>query len=201
MLRSPETDSFDLLEVDSQWSVWIGSISTTTVSTECDFCDSDVDCNLNGICNNNGLCDCYDEYGAQFLGTHCQTKVLDSCRTIVGEGFNETFSISYYPKSLEFDGPENTFDTLFSLYSRPVYRYIGGMDNHDIDPTTDFLFLMYTGSRWFGVMYDLLQPPLSWSRKHPGQNMTMSDLVESNLEFHGEKSDAPVMDSSCDGLI
>jgi len=184
LLRSPETDSFDLLEVGSQWSVWIGSIATTTVSTECDFCSSDVDCNLNGNCID-GLCDCHDEYGAQFLGTHCQTKVLDSCRTIVGEGFNETFSINYYPKSLQFDGPASTFDTIFSLYSRPVYRYIGGgAEEHDIDPTTEFLFLMYTGSRWFGVQYDLLQPPLSWSRKHPGQNMTMSDLFESNYEFH-----------------
>jgi len=184
LLRSPETDSFNLLEVDSHWSVWIGSISTTTVSTECDSCDTDVDCNLNGNCIK-GQCDCHDEYGAQFLGSHCQTKVLDSCRTIVGEGGNETFSINYYPKSLRFDGPANTFDTLFSLYSKPVYRYIGGgMEEHNIDLGTDFIFLMYTGSRWFGVWYNLLEPPLSWSNKHPGQNMTVSDLFESNLEFH-----------------
>ena len=56
LLRSPETDKFDLLDVDGSFQIWAGDISETEVSIVCDECQDNSDCNLNGICNANGEC-------------------------------------------------------------------------------------------------------------------------------------------------
>lgn len=85
LLRSPETDVFDFLEVgDGGWQVWAGVISDTKLSSVCNKCSDDSDCNLNGECNtSNGECKCRVEDGTEYFGTHCEIKIKDQCRTIV----------------------------------------------------------------------------------------------------------------------
>jgi len=164
LLRSPETDSYDLLEVNPSWSIWVGVIGSTSVSITCNECNDNTDCNLNGQCVD-GSCQCYRGDGAQFLGMHCETKLTDECQTIIGEGNNETFSISYYSPT-----PNGTADVLFQEYSRPVYTYISGMyDVHE----DDIIWMMYTGSRWFGMWFNLEQI-----------NATEEELVVGTQEFH-----------------
>jgi len=60
LLRSPETTSYDLLDVDVVWDVWVGIISQAEVSVICNWCNEDTDCNLNGWCVN-GECQCFDD--------------------------------------------------------------------------------------------------------------------------------------------
>ncbi len=114
LLRSAETDEFDLLNVDGSWKVWVGVIDSTEVSVSCNICSENTDCNLNGQCVD-GSCKCFNDAGAQFLGTHCETRLSVSCKSIIGEGGNETFSVQYYSES------GGKPDTLFQEYSRPVY--------------------------------------------------------------------------------
>ena len=43
LLRSPETDSFNLLEVSGDWVVWTGVINNgATFQTYCNLCDSEA---------------------------------------------------------------------------------------------------------------------------------------------------------------
>lgn len=152
LLRSPQTDEFDLMNVGTDWSIWTGVIGKTQVSFACNKCSDNTDCNLNGQCID-GECKCNNGAGVQYLGTHCETKLSDSCRTIVGEIHAETFSIEYYSSTGRSDGP---LDMLFQEYSRPVYTYIGGDEDEDKDielAEDDILILMYSGSRWFGMWF------------------------------------------------
>ena len=81
LLRSPQTDEYDLLNVQGEWSIWVGRIDTTKVSISCNTCNDDVDCNLNGECQDNGTCKC--RIGAtSYLGTHCEIQLKESCGTI-----------------------------------------------------------------------------------------------------------------------
>ena len=43
LLRSPETDEYDLLNVQGEWSIWLGRIDTTSVSISCNRCREDAD--------------------------------------------------------------------------------------------------------------------------------------------------------------
>lgn len=44
LLRSPETDSFNLLEVSGDWSIWTGVINTgASFHSYCNSCDSEAD--------------------------------------------------------------------------------------------------------------------------------------------------------------
>ena len=46
-------------------------------------CDEDSDCNLNGECNKvTGKCECDEVDGVTYLGTHCEVKMTDECKTI-----------------------------------------------------------------------------------------------------------------------
>ena len=100
----------------------------------------------------------------QYLGTHCENSLKDSCQTIVGgastvflscnfrlfyfspysylfivERENETFSVSMFKKEL------------FQEYSRPVYsHYYEGNPGIADDA---HLLLIYTGNRWFGSYF------------------------------------------------
>ena len=66
ILRSPETEEFDLLNVPSNWQVWTGVISTTEVHTACNECNDATDCNLNGQCVE-GSCKCDNTSGVRDL--------------------------------------------------------------------------------------------------------------------------------------
>ena len=58
-MRSKETDAYDLMDVSSDWEVWVGAIvPEAQMSITCNECRSDaeysgggdMDCNLNGLC-------------------------------------------------------------------------------------------------------------------------------------------------------
>lgn len=164
-LVHPETDEFDLLNVGSDWRIWVGVIDSTTVHITCNECSDNTDCNLNGQCVD-GNCQCYTDNGAKYLGMHCETRLADECNTIIGETRNQTFSIDWYT-STGPGGPENT---LFQEYSRPVYTYISGMDEVAED---DIMWLVYTGNRWFGLWFNLKE-----------RNSTAEELVVRTENFH-----------------
>ena len=85
LLRSEETEVYDIEEVQGPWQVWEGVIRTTDVQISCNECDEDYDCNLNGVCKEDGSCECYDDVdGLTFLGPHCEIRVKDECHTIAG---------------------------------------------------------------------------------------------------------------------
>ena len=65
-MRSKETDAYDLMDVSSDWDVWVGAIvPEAQMSITCNECRSDaeysgggdMDCNLNGVCID-GECEC-----------------------------------------------------------------------------------------------------------------------------------------------
>ena len=69
LLRSPETETFNLLDVEEKWDVWVGDIVKVEVTTVCNECNDNYDCNLNGVCNKSSKeCECNDEDGVQYLG-------------------------------------------------------------------------------------------------------------------------------------
>jgi len=144
LLRSPETDTYDFLEVgDGKWEIWAGVISETTVSSKCNLCENDSDCNLNGDCNlDTGKCECHDHLGDNitFIGTHCEVRVKDQCRTIISEE-GDRWSI---------DVARNYSSDLFESYSRPTYIYVDGLPE-DVETESDDLALLYSGNRWFTV--------------------------------------------------
>ncbi len=61
-----------------------GVISDTKVGITCNECNDDADCNLNGKCQDDGACKCDNVDGMSFLGPHCEVRLRDRCRTIVG---------------------------------------------------------------------------------------------------------------------
>ena len=63
MLRSPETDAFDLEDIIGQWQIWVGSIGKADVSISCNSCKDESDCNLNGQCTEEKTCNCTTEDG------------------------------------------------------------------------------------------------------------------------------------------
>ena len=148
LLRSPETDTYDFLEVgDGNWEIWSGVISETSVSSKCNVCEDDSDCNLNGDCNlDTGKCECHDHLGDNitFMGTHCEVKVKDQCRTIVSEA-GDRWSI---------DVATSFGADLFESYSRPTYLYVDGLPEEEEPPESDDLALLYSGDRWFMVVMD-----------------------------------------------
>jgi len=84
LLRSEETEVYDIEEVQGPWQVWEDVIGTTDVHISCNECSENSDCNLNGECKD-GSCECYDDVdGVTFLGPHCEVRVKDECRTIAG---------------------------------------------------------------------------------------------------------------------
>ena len=95
LLRSEETEVYDIEEVQGPWQVWEGVIGTTDVHISCNECDENSDCNLNGECKD-GRCECYDDVdGVTFLGPHCEVRVKDECRTIAGGKYRAAFEVIY----------------------------------------------------------------------------------------------------------
>lgn len=164
LLRSPETTEYDLLDVPGDWSIWLGVIDTSTVSYSCNRCNEDTDCNLNGNCID-GKCMCNRDEGADYLGTHCQVKLKESCGTISSEDTNVTYAIEYYSSS--GNGPA---DTLFEEYNRPVYTHVSGYPGV---VEGDNQWLIYTGRRWFGLTFNVIE-----------MNATIADVIRGTKNFH-----------------
>jgi len=162
LLRSEETTEFDLLNVATKWKVWVGVIGQTDVSYSSNECIENIDCNLNGDCVNS-RCQCYNRTGVEYLGTHCEVKLEDSCQTLIGESHNETWHITYNPSNGNFD--DGPFDTLREQYSRPVYTL-------PISETEECV-LVYVGDRWFGLCYKL------------GEDFTWEHGIMLMAESHG----------------
>eukprot|EP00585_Thalassiosira_rotula_P005858 CAMPEP_0196159518 /NCGR_PEP_ID=MMETSP0910-20130528/46361_1 /TAXON_ID=49265 /ORGANISM="Thalassiosira rotula, Strain GSO102" /LENGTH=684 /DNA_ID=CAMNT_0041424439 /DNA_START=132 /DNA_END=2186 /DNA_ORIENTATION=+ len=146
LLRSPETDEFDLLNVVGEWSIWFGVIDTTHLSYSCTKCNTDTDCNLNGLCVD-GDCECNVEEETSYLGPHCEVKLKDKCASIFDGAMNMTWSIFKYSQV-----PGGPPDTLFEEYNRPVYVNTWGIEYRE----GDMHWLLYTGSRWKYVGFNYL---------------------------------------------
>lgn len=167
LLRSPETTEFDLLNVQGDWSIWLGRIDTTRVGMSCNECMSDTDCNLNGICQKDGTCKCkVDQVGNGFIGTRCEIKLKSGCGTIMSEETNVTYSIQRYSP----DGISPP-DTLFQEYNRPVYTHIKGFPNAT---KGDVYWLLYSGRRWFGIGFNVID-----------LNATEEDVIRGTINYHG----------------
>lgn len=91
LLKSPETDSFNLLEVSGDWIIWTGTMNNgATFQTTCNTCDSVAECNYHGICTTDGTCECDSEQLGDFQvrlhsGTHCEFAHPIFARDIVQE--------------------------------------------------------------------------------------------------------------------
>ena len=74
------------MDVKGPWQVWKGVIEMTDVRITCNECDDDEDCNLNGVCQEDGSCKCDEDAlgGVTLLGPHCEVRLKDECRTILG---------------------------------------------------------------------------------------------------------------------
>ena len=161
--------TYDLLDVDGEWSIWLGRIDKSRVEYTCATCSDNASCNLNGVCNGGGKCDCNSVAGTKYLGMHCEVKLEDdACGTIVSEVNNVVFLIQYLP-SPDGSGQPNT---LFKTYNRPIYTHIQGMPCIN---EGDIYWLVFTSRKWFGIRVNLLE-----------LNATLEMLLELTKNFHGE---------------
>jgi len=165
LLRSPPTNEYDLLEVSGSWSIWLGVISPADVTYSCNTCDGPSDCNLNGNCVD-GECQCKSRTGLEYMGTHCQVKLKDSCGSIITETSNITYSTLFLE---DVDGNENK---MLQVYNRPIYNHIEGFPGAKED---DLSWIIYTGWRWVYIGVN------------PGEvNSTVDEVISSMENYHGE---------------
>ncbi|KAL7539202.1 hypothetical protein ACHAXR_009093 [Thalassiosira sp. AJA248-18] len=87
LLKSPATETYDLMEVSGEWSIWVGKINHGAhMSVTCNSCNDDTDCNLNGKCMDNSKCECDDKAG--YEGLHCELE--KPCPRLIGK-YNDTW--------------------------------------------------------------------------------------------------------------
>lgn len=142
LLRSPETSSYNLLEVDSSWSIWTGVISTgSTFQTSCNKCYSDADCNYHGTCEDKKcVCDKRPIDGIPlYNGMQCQySRPCPQLEGVEGDLWNIV--------------PMDTCQP-WKAYGRGVYSYYMG-GNMSVDTTIDYVALIYSGSRWLATVHE-----------------------------------------------
>jgi len=62
LAMSPTTEAYRLEETtDTQWKIWAGVVTTTTLTITDNYCELDSDCSLNGECKD-GECECFDNW-------------------------------------------------------------------------------------------------------------------------------------------
>lgn len=142
LMKSPQTDSYDLLEVMGDWSIWTGIIeSGVTIRTICNECESESDCNFHGTCMDDGVC-------------HCKTHAVDGYSLYTGP-------LCQYPVPCsELRGNSGDLWNLIMLdnhtflesFGRGVYRYESGGDMEDM--MSIISVLLYAGSRWLNVDFN-----------------------------------------------
>ncbi|KAL7549956.1 hypothetical protein ACHAWF_013212 [Thalassiosira exigua] len=127
LLRSPITDTFDLLGVTGAWDVWVGVIENeATMLVRSNDCMDDNDCNFNGRCSNY-KCQCTNP---EYEGVLCERR--KPCLSMEGELGNFT------SKSL--------WTVSFTQNCQPMYAY-GRAIYYSIDVSEQYNIL-YSGSRW-----------------------------------------------------
>mmetsp|Transcript_40394 Transcript_40394/g.87235 ORF Transcript_40394/g.87235 Transcript_40394/m.87235 type:complete len:579 (-) Transcript_40394:585-2321(-) len=165
LLRSPETDEYDVLNVEGDWDVWFGVIGATPLKYSCTECSTDTDCNFNGQCVNRE-CECNVEEETTFLGPHCEVKLKDKCATIFDGTMNLTWSIFRYSQV-----PGGPPGAIFEEYDRPVYFNIEGLDSRE----GDIHSLIYTGRRWKYIRFNYLDV-----------NISFEEMLLFMHNYHGE---------------
>ncbi|KAL7454765.1 hypothetical protein ACHAWC_008115 [Mediolabrus comicus] len=142
LLKSSETTSFNLLEVEGGWQIWTGTVSNgAKVEVFCNECDSAVDCNYHGQCVDK-KCQCESSTDLEgYFGHSCQFK--KPCLQMRGEN-NDTWRVGWVDI--------NEMKPFFA-YERPAYLYEGGWQNITF-PEEDAVIMTYGGSRWFGAYYE-----------------------------------------------
>mmetsp|Transcript_20385 Transcript_20385/g.58971 ORF Transcript_20385/g.58971 Transcript_20385/m.58971 type:complete len:591 (-) Transcript_20385:139-1911(-) len=117
LLRSPETDSYDIIELaeEREWFVWRGLIETNyRVSIECNECNDNADCNYNGKCahdseSDSDICVCDENH----FGVACQFQ--QPCEVIRSEKDSTT------TLTLLADPNDEEGTKFVESYGRPVY--------------------------------------------------------------------------------
>ncbi len=159
LLRSPTTDSYDLLEVLGDWSIWTGVIENgVTIHVSCNECESESDCNFHGKCMDR-VCYCNTEddvgYG-RFTGTHCQHPL--PCRRLRGNG-GDIWNLLTLDKH-----------TFWKTFGRGVYSYESG--GNITASSSEYPVLIFSGSRWLAVLLD------------NSGNYTIDHWIEYSRELH-----------------
>mmetsp|Transcript_27009 Transcript_27009/g.46065 ORF Transcript_27009/g.46065 Transcript_27009/m.46065 type:complete len:646 (-) Transcript_27009:335-2272(-) len=163
LLRSPDTLSYDLMDVTGEWQIWVGVINhNAKMDATCNGCETDTDCNLNGVCTIDQRCDCGD---SQYYGLHCELE--RPCSRIRGN-YNDTWSMLF-----------NRQCGYLQEYGRPVYSLENIGDAQKIIKhkmkylnDDDIFNLIYQGSRWFAV------------RLPGGKHLEIEDIEHKSREFH-----------------
>ncbi|KAL7487697.1 hypothetical protein ACHAW6_013274 [Cyclotella cf. meneghiniana] len=134
---------YDLLDVPADsWSVWVGTITNADVSVSCNSCSDSVDCNLNGECLG-GKCECdKSDASVRIFGLRCQHKLKEECASIKGND-DQTWLVGTWPNR-----------SLFTAYSRPTYGWYGNTFEKYNLTQDDSLFLIFSGSRWLGIVFN-----------------------------------------------
>lgn len=177
LLRSPNTDEFDLLDVPHTWEIWVGVIDNEAqMSVACNECRDDTDCNLNGVCTDKE-CVCTNP---DYAGRHCELEL--PCARIISDLSNETWSVV----------TTKNCETFVHEYERPIYTLLGERnitgdiaipetlqslneqlrEDMKYDLLGDRLSIIYTGSRWFVMVIE------------GGKKMSMDMLEGMGSEFH-----------------
>mmetsp|Transcript_20106 Transcript_20106/g.36329 ORF Transcript_20106/g.36329 Transcript_20106/m.36329 type:complete len:387 (-) Transcript_20106:335-1495(-) len=144
LLRSPNTEAFDLLEVSGQWSIWVGIINNdASIKMTCNGCKDDTECNLNGKCVG-GKCSCKSAAG--HYGMHCELE--NPCPRIIGARFNDTWSMLFKRNCeplLEYGRPVYTLTHVDDIFKLVDKNQVSTIKDDDI------LALVFSGSRWFAI--------------------------------------------------
>eukprot|EP00970_Alexandrium_tamarense_P018127 scaffold13320_cov215-Alexandrium_tamarense.AAC.11 len=146
LLRSIETTEYNILDVGGDWSLWAGRFKGGSFSAVCDSCTSDAQCNYHGTCSPTGKCECPEN--GNYFGNYCEHK--KPCPTIRGD-WGDTWELRTL-NGETWDPRNDTLDSIFIAYDRPIYRYSTGF-KMDM-PENDAVMLVYTGSRWFGMYFE-----------------------------------------------
>lgn len=143
LLRSPETFSFNLLDVSGDWSIWTGTINNgATFQTSCNECDSgsETDCNYHGKCGTDRRCECDlgDDGYKLYTGIHCEHS--RPCARLRGDR-GDIWNIHLLDNK-----------HAWRSYGRGVYNLVSGVDV--TVPKNDSMVLIFTGSRWFYSIFE-----------------------------------------------
>ncbi|KAL9178938.1 hypothetical protein ACHAXT_011911 [Thalassiosira profunda] len=144
LLRSPETDAYNLLEVSGLWEIWVGVINKNAqVLITSNLCKDNTDCNLNGQCVDQ-KCQC--DKNSRHIGLHCELE--EPCPRILGS-LSDSWALMLRPDC-----------SPLVAYGRPVYTLTNIDDEHRVGTgndanitigDSDEINLVYSGSRWFGA--------------------------------------------------
>jgi hypothetical protein len=159
LMQSPTTEAFSLEDAPlDNWSVWTGTVETTSLSVRCNECYRDSDCGLsNGKCNNDRVCECNDGWE----GDHCEQE-LPFCETMMlTERGDSSLDFQYYSHLDRHDYFDDTEEN--KIHGRPLYHNYDFSENSVDEDTEGVQVVFYSGSRWLvsvwerGDFFDILE--------------------------------------------